>query len=95
MLIEAPYKTGDIVSLKISSGEEVIGKFQDETPTHITINNPLMVVAGQQGLGMAPFMFTIGQDRKVELNKNCVICVIKSDNDTGKQFIQATTGLTV
>ena len=30
MLIEAPYKTGDVVTLKLNSGEELIGKLIEE-----------------------------------------------------------------
>jgi small nuclear ribonucleoprotein (snRNP)-like protein len=30
MLIEAPYKNGDIVTLKLTSGEELIGKLEEE-----------------------------------------------------------------
>ena len=93
MLIETPYKAGDIVSLKIASGEEVIGKLHEESPVKITIENPLMVIANQQGLGLAPFMFTIGQDRKVPLNANSILCIVKSDDDTAKQYIQSTTGI--
>ena len=33
MLIETPYKNGDTVSLKLSSGEEIVGRLEEETPT--------------------------------------------------------------
>ena len=30
MLIEAPYATGDVVSVRLSSGEEIVGKLLDD-----------------------------------------------------------------
>jgi len=53
MLIDTPYKNGDIVSIKLNSGEEVIAKLEDETGTHYKLSKPLMVAATQQGLGLA------------------------------------------
>ena len=34
MLIDTPYKNGDIVSIKLNSGEEVIAKLEEETNSH-------------------------------------------------------------
>ena len=31
MLIEAPYKIGDVVSLKLSSGEEIVARLDTES----------------------------------------------------------------
>ncbi len=42
MIIEAPYKVGDVVSIKLSSGEEMIAKLEEETATHISLNKPLI-----------------------------------------------------
>lgn len=95
MLIEAPYKVGDVVSLKLSSGEEVIGSLEDENPSFYTLKKPLMVAATQQGLGLAPFMFTVNPESKVPVNRNNVLCLAKTDKDMASQYIQSTTGLTV
>jgi hypothetical protein len=31
MLLETPYKNGDTISLKLSSGEEILGRLDSET----------------------------------------------------------------
>lgn len=95
MLIDVPYKDGDTVSLKLSSGEEIIGRLEEETAKHYKLSKPLMLTMGQQGLGLAPYMFTISPDTKVNINANNVICISKTEEDMAKQYIQSTTGIAV
>ena len=59
MLIEAPYKVGDTVSIKLSSGEEMVCRLEEENDTHVVVKQPMMLVAGKNGAGLAPFMFTV------------------------------------
>jgi len=41
MLIEAPYKIGDVVSLKLSSGEEILGRLESEDTNNYTLKKPM------------------------------------------------------
>jgi hypothetical protein len=93
MIIQTPYKVGDIVSIKLNSGEEMIARLDEETADHLVLNKPLILVAAETGVGLAPFMFTIGPDAKVRLRLNSIICVVKSANDAGDTYITQTTGL--
>lgn len=93
MIIELPYKVNDTVTVKTAAGEEIIGRFVEENDKTITLNKPLALMATQQGVGLAPFAFTIPQDAKIALNKNAVLFVHKTDNDMAKQYIQSTSGI--
>ena len=93
MIIQVPYKNGDTVSIKLSSGEEMIARLESETDKHIIVHKPLMLVAGQNGPGLAPFMFTVDQDAKIHLALNNIICIVKSAKDTADMYIQSTTGI--
>ena len=93
MLIETQYKVGDVVSIKLSSGEEMIAKLEDESQTHLTLVKPLILVAAEKGMGLAPFMFTVSPDAKIKLNINSIICVVKSAKDASDTYIQQTTGI--
>jgi len=95
MLIDTPYKNGDIVSIKLNSGEEVIAKLEEETGTHYKLSKPLMVAATQQGLGLAPFMFTVSQESDLKLKASNVLVIAKTEKDMASQYIQNTTGLAV
>ena len=93
MLIETPYKEGDTVSLKISSGEEVIARLEKETDVEFVLSKPMMLVVQQQGMGLAPFMFSIGADTKVNITKTNVLCCAKTAKEIADQYTQQTTGL--
>lgn len=95
MIIETPYKNGDTVSIKLTSGEELVARLDEETNEQIALHKPLMVAATQQGLGLAPFMFTVSPETKVKLNKANVLCVVKTDEQMASQYIQSTTGIAV
>ena len=93
MLIETPYKVGETVSLKLTSGEEVVARLEEEKDSNFILHKPLMVTATQQGLGLAPFMFTIGPDAKVKIDHTKVVCLVKTQDEMSKQYIQSTTGI--
>jgi hypothetical protein len=96
MLIEAPYKVGDIVSIKLSSGEEMVATLQSETDSQVEIRKPLMLVAGKDStMGLAPFMFTVGPDAKYKIKLNSIICIVKTEKDASSTYTQSTSGLAV
>jgi hypothetical protein len=95
MIIEAPYKIGDTVSMKLSSGEEIIARLSSENDKSYTLSKPMMLAATQQGIGLAPFMFSVTPDTKITLNKTLVITVAKTMKEMADQYIQGTTGLQI
>ena len=64
MLIEIPYKNGDTVSLKLSSGEEIVARLVEENDTQFTLKKPMVLIMGADGLGLAPYMFSVNPDNK-------------------------------
>ena len=95
MIIETPYKNGDTVSLKLTSGEELVARLDDETTTHYQLHKPMVLVANQQGLGLAPFMFSVSPDSKFKINASAVTCVLKTEKELASQYTQQTTGIAV
>lgn len=93
MLIEKPYELNDVVSIKLSSGEELIGKLLEETHDTITLSKPLMLSMTQQGMGLAPYMFTVNPESKISFNEKNIITIVKTMDTMAKQYIQSTTGL--
>jgi len=92
LLIKKPYTQGDIVSLKVVNGDELIARFEEETDTTIKINKPLALTMGPQGLGMIPWMF-LGEEDSVTLNKSHVFAMSPSKKDAASQYMQGTTGI--
>lgn len=90
-----PYKVGDTVSVKLTSGEELIAKLEDETSDKVVLHKPMSLTATQQGIGLAPFMFTVSPDAKLNINVRNVICMSKTVDEMAKQYISSSTGIAV
>ena len=93
MLIETPYKIGDTVSFKLSSGEEIIARLEEEDDTYYTLKKPMVLIAQAEGLGLAPFMFSVSADSKFKMRTSSVSCVSKTQEEIGKQYTAQTSGI--
>jgi hypothetical protein len=93
MLIEAPIKDGDTVTMKISNGDEIIARLVETKANTYVITKPLAIMATAQGLGLGPYAFTVDPDSKIEINKQSVIFIAKTQSDMAKQYISSTTGI--
>lgn len=92
MLIEKPISEGDVVSLKLLNGDEIIARFDGETTTEIKINRPLALTAGAQGLGMIPWVF-LADKETFTLQKAHVFVMVQSKKDAATQYLEGTTGI--
>ena len=95
MLIEIPYKNGDTVSLKLSSGEEIVARLVEEDDTQFTLKKPMVLIMGAEGLGLAPYMFSVNPDNKFVLRANSVSCVSKTQDEISKQYVATTSGIAI
>lgn len=94
MLIETTkYNDGDIVSIKLSSGEEIIGKYVNDTNECIILDRPLMLAMSQKGVGMAPVLMTVNPESKLKFSKSAVMVIAESDQEIAKQYLYQTTGI--
>jgi len=93
MLIEAPYKNGDTVSLKLSSGEEIVARLENESDKKFTLHKPMVLVMQQQGLGLAPYMYSVSPDAKFNVLASTVSCVAKTELEIAKQYVATTSGI--
>lgn len=94
MLLQNKIKSGDVVSMKLTTGEEVLARFKEDTDTDIIVSKPLCVVVGQ-GIGLAPYAFTMPEDGNFPINKDHIITMVIADKKVTSEYIQHTTGLSV
>jgi hypothetical protein len=95
MLLEMPYKIGDNVSFKLSSGEEIVARLEAEDSKSYTLRKPMVLIANQQGLGLAPFMFSVSPEGKFVLQSQSVSCVAKTEEEISKQYTAQTSGIQI
>ena len=93
MLIEAPYKDGDTVSLKLSSGEELVARLDNETSKEYTLKKPIVLIMQNEGLGLAPYMYSVSPDAKFNVLVNSVSCIAKTQDEIAKQYISTTSNI--
>lgn len=92
MLIDKGISKNDVVSIKLLNGDEIITRFEEETTDTITINRPLALSVGSQGLGMMPWIF-LGDKETMTLKKSHVFVMVPSKKDAADQYMQGTTGI--
>lgn len=95
MLIDTPYKENDVISIKLTSGEELVAKLVSEDTSVVTISKPLSLTATQQGMGLTPFMFTVDPETKFKINQTSIVCIVKTLEEMASNYIQSTTGLKI
>jgi hypothetical protein len=93
MLINKGVAAGEVVTFKLTSGEEVVAKLVEETETYYKLSRPMVLSMTQQGVGMMPYLFTVHPDTEVKLNKATITMVEATDKSFADQFLQSTTGI--
>ena len=93
MIIETAIKDGDIVSFKLSSGEEIVARLKSQDDKRYTLHKPMVLIMQQQGMGLAPFMFSVSPDAKFNLQASSVSCVAKTEDEIAKQYTASTSNI--
>ena len=94
MLIDVSknFSSGDVVSIKLINGDEIIARFESETTDTVTISRPLALTMSGQGLGMIPWMF-LGAEETVSIKKEHILAMMLSKKDAADQYLSGTTGI--
>jgi len=92
MLINKGFSTGDVVSIKLINGDEIIAKFEKESTDTITVSRPLALTMNGQGLGMIPWVF-LGKESDITLSKSNTFFIVESKSEAAKQYLEGTTGI--
>lgn len=96
MLLQKAYEPNDVVSFKLTSGEEIVARLHEEETTAFVIKKPLALIPGPQGgMGLAPAVFTVAPEELIRLNKTAIAMHAKTVKEIAGQYIQQTTGLTL
>jgi hypothetical protein len=93
MLIDKGITAGEVITLKLTSGEELVAKLIEDAETYYKLSRPMVIGMGQQGPGLMPYLFTVHPDKEVKLNKATVTIAEATDKGFADQFIQSTTGI--
>ena len=69
------FKEENIITLKLTSGEEVIAKFKSLTEEYISIEKALVLMQGPQGLAFGTFFSTAEQKELINISKDKITSI--------------------
>jgi hypothetical protein len=87
------FKTNEIYTIKVLSGEELITKVLEEDATTLTVSEPLSIAPNQQGMGLIPSMFSAEMDEMVKINKSGITMYAITAEQIRVKYIEVTTGI--
>jgi len=93
MLIDKGVSAGEVITLKLTSGEELVAKLVEETDAYYKLSRPMVIGMGQSGPGLMPYLFTVHPDKEVKLLKTTVTVAEATDEAFAKQFLESTSGI--
>ena len=93
MLINKGISSGSVITLKLTSGEEIIARLSEKTATGYRVLKPLVLTMGPKGIGLIPYLITANLENELEIFNSAVAVVTETDKDPSDQYIQNTTGI--
>lgn len=93
MLIDKGVSPGEVITLKLTSGEEIVAKLAEETDVYYKLSRPMVIGMGQKGPGLMPYLFTVNPEKEVKLFKSTVTLAEATDEAFAKQFLESTSGI--
>jgi hypothetical protein len=93
MLIDKGVAVGEVITLKLTSGEELVARLVEETSDHYKLNHVKVIGMGEHGPGLMPYLFTVEPSKDVKLSKSTVTVVVPTAKIFADQFIQSTTSI--
>ena len=88
-------ETNQVYTFKMNSGEEMVAKVKHSGGDWITLEEPVSIAPGPQGMGLVPSMFTADPREEIKLNTNSVSLISKTDDSVKLKYLEATTGIKV
>ena len=79
-------KDGDLVTLKLASGEEVIAKFTGKADTYLSIEKALVLMQGPQGLAFGTFFSTAKQDEPFNIAIDKLVSIAHINDKIAEEY---------
>ena len=93
MLIDKGVAVGEVITFKLTSGEELVAKLVDDGPLFYKLAHPMVIAMSPKGPALMPYLFTVDPSKEVKLLKGVVAVAESTDKQFADQFIQQTTGI--
>ncbi len=101
MLIDKPIAENNVVTFRLVTGEEIIGRYAGTTTTGIKVKRPLilqihLVGENQASIAFVPFMAAIDETTLVPFIETAMMTrMMRPREQVEQNYVRATTGLEV
>jgi|TARA_B110000263_G_C14877706_1_gene315924 small nuclear ribonucleoprotein (snRNP)-like protein len=95
VLIETNYKVNDVVTIKLKSGEELVGRLEEENEHMVKVSTPLTIVATEKGIGLQQFLFTADVDKSYTIKHEAITLLTITNENFADAYRKQTSSLVV
>ena len=95
MLIDKGVTPGEVITIKLTSGEELVAKLVEEHSDYIKITKSMVLTAGPNGLAMVPYLFTVEQDKEIRMSKNTITVMAPTMKPAADQYLSSTSNIKI
>lgn len=93
LVSKSKYDINDIVTFKLSNGDEIVGKIVEDEMLEWKVERPCTVVPSQKGIMLIASLFTTDPDIKITLNKSHVLMHAPTAKQVKDHYLEVTTGI--
>jgi hypothetical protein len=95
MLIDKGISEGEVITLKLTSGEELVARLVEDAISFYKISKPFVIGHTPNGPGLMPYLFTVSPNKDIKLLKTAVTVAEATDKQFADQYLQSTTGISM
>jgi len=83
----------EITTVKLVSGEEIIGRLVKKKDNTLTLSKPVQIVASQKGMGFAPLCISIDDASEFTFKDEHILFTATTRKELEEAYIKSTTGI--
>lgn len=89
------FSNGEVIVLKMISGEEVIMKVESESvfPETLIVRHPHVISTNGEAFALMPYIITADEDRPTEINTNNISAIAPPLKAISDVYIEKTSGI--
>jgi hypothetical protein len=95
MIIDKGITAGEVITLKLTSGEELVARLVEDAISFYKISKPFVIGHTPNGPGLMPYLFTVSPDKDIKLLKTAITVAEATDKQFADQYLQSTTGISI
>jgi hypothetical protein len=86
MLIHKKFNKDDVVSFKLTNGDEIISRYVEDKGASYVFSNTMAITITPKGPGVVPW-FILGENSSIEIDKSHILSIVHSKFNAAEQYL--------